>query len=102
MKQKGLTHKEIRAKLREKGIPVVRTGFQARFKCRRRYRKDGNPQWAFLEEYGCVILDKVTVKAYNKGRMANNLKPLRVRDMDQMCYFRHPKKGWMYSKKKKS
>ena len=90
---KRLTGRTIRNSLRDKKIPVVRTMIGAKLKCRARWRKHGNPQWAFAEKYGFVILDKVTVQLYNRARLKNNMKPLRIRNMDAMCVFRHPRVG---------
>ena len=98
---KKLTNQKIRNSLREKGIPVKRTILGARFLCRARYWRHAGPQWVFAEVYGFVILDLVTIDLYNHARMKNGMKKLRIRDMDKMAVFRHPRKAWMYNKSKK-
>lgn len=95
------THRQTRKKLQEKNIPVAITILGARWRCRRIYWETGNPQWVFREKYGFVILNMLTVRAFNYARMKNRIKKLRIRDMDRICVYRYPQKGWMYEKLKK-
>ena len=97
--EKEYTNKEIRRTLKKKGIPVKLSMIGARRACRKGFKKHGNPRWAFKEHYGIVILDLVTKDLYNRARKVNGFNKLRVRDLDSMCVYRYPKKGWMVQEK---
>jgi len=88
-----LSLREIRQGVRAKGIPVHLSLARARRKCRRLARKDGIPHWVFYEEYGFVTLNLDSIQLYNHAFMKNGLKKIRVREMDSLCVFRHPKIG---------
>ena len=89
------TNRQIRRNLRMKGIPCTMLLPVASIKIRILYYKTGNIHWIFAEDYGFVILNLVTMKAFNHARMKNNIRKWRVRDMDKHCISRYPRKGWM-------
>lgn len=96
------TNRQLRKDLRKKGIPVHRTIIGARMMCRWLYFKHGVPHWVFYENYGFVILNLTTAQGINHARKKHKIRRMRVRDMDRMCVFRHPRVGWMYKKKEKT
>ena len=62
------------------------------------YFKSGNIHWVFAEKFGYVILNLTTVDAFNSARMKNGLSRLRLRDLNRMCVFRYPRRGWIVKK----
>lgn len=94
-----LSNKQLRKGLRKKGIPIERRLFISRMVCRTIARRTGNVHWVFREDYGYVILSLTTAKGINYARKKSGISKLRIRDMDRMCVFRFPRRGWMYNKK---
>ena len=95
---KDLSYKFIRQSLQKKDIPLTRTRLGYHLKARWLYFKTGNIHWVFAEKYGFVILNLITVEAFNKARMKNKIPKLRIRDLNRMCIFRYPRKGWIVKK----
>jgi len=93
-------HRQLRRDLRSKGMPITRTVVGARLLCRWLYLKHGNPHWVFAEQYGFVILNLITAQGVNHARKKNQIRRMRLRDMNRMAVFQFPRKGWMYKKEK--
>jgi hypothetical protein len=91
----NLSYKFIRGSLRKKDIPVTRTILGYHLKARWLYFKTGNIHWVFREAYGFVILNLITVEAFNTARMKNRMAKLRLRDLNRICCFRFPRRGWI-------
>jgi len=94
----NLINQSLRKNIRKKGIPVALTALGARMRCRMLYWKHGIPHWVFAEEYGFVILNLTTVQGLNVARKKHKISRLRLRDMDRICIFRYPRKGWLIKK----
>lgn len=92
--QKRSKMRTIRRKLRESGLNIYKRLPRAKRASRRLAKRHLSVYWVFAEPEGFMVLDIGGIDRFNTARKKNNLPKVRVRNADQMCVYRYPKRGW--------